>query len=297
MMQSSLNLNQKRIGLWGKIQAFWTLIKSKQTYLLVLTGWAGFASAACPFTNWQTSLAVVGSLFLAVAGSTVLNMIFDRDIDAKMNRTANRPLPTGIVSLTEAIVFGVTISVLGIGWAFWLNPLYGLIVMGGLFIDVWVYTVLLKRRTPYSIVLGGISGGMPILAGRTLGLGSIDLIGVLLALAILLWIPTHIMTFSMKYADDYKAAGIPTFPSVYGEHTTRVILAWSTALAGLVMVLVAHLLGMAGHYLFALITFSLALATMAGASVAKPSPKLNFSLFKAASAYMMGAMLLIALAV
>jgi hypothetical protein len=92
-------------------------------------------------------------------------------------------------------------------------------------LDVLVYTIWLKRRTPYSILFGGISGGMPILAGRVLATGQLDAIGVLLAAAILLWIPTHIMTFHIKYQQDYASAGVPTFPSVHGISVTRTLIA------------------------------------------------------------------------
>jgi len=284
-------------GIRNKLLAYWALTKSKQSFLLLITGWAGFSSAKCPVTGWEIMLGMLGSLYLAICGSTILNMVVDSDIDAKMERTCKRPLPTGLINQREAMGLGLLFALLGIGWAFSLSIWYGWVVLTGLLIDVVVYSIMLKRSTPYSIIIGGVSGGMPILAGRTLGLGSIDLIGVLLALAILLWIPTHIMTFSLKYAQDYQRAEIPTFPSVYGDKLTRHILAWSTALAGLDMALAAYLIGMKGYYLLALITLGIGLAGFAAITVVRPSPKLNFRLFKAASTYMLGAMLLIALAV
>ena len=293
----TLKIQCSKPGLLDKLSAYWTLTKGKQSFLLLITGWAGFSSAKCPVTGWEMMLGMLGSLFLAICGSTVLNMVVDSDIDVKMARTSKRPLATGVVSLREGLGLGLILSLVGIGWAFTLSSLYGWIVLGGLLIDVVVYSIMLKRRTPYSILWGGVSGGMPILAGRALGLGSIDLIGVLLALAILLWIPTHIMTFSMKYAEDYRNAGIPTFPSVYGEKTTRLVLAWSTALAGIDMMIAAYLLGMQGYYLVALAVLGIALIGFAAVSVVRPSAKLNFRLFKAASTYMLGAMLLIALAI
>ena len=91
-------------------------------------------------------------------------------------------------------------------------PIYGAIVFAGLFFDVVVYTIWLKRRTPYSIIIGGLAGGMPVLAGRTLAVGQIDTVGVMLALGVLFWIPTHIMTFSMRHFDDYRTAGRADLP-------------------------------------------------------------------------------------
>jgi len=277
----------------AKLRLYWPLTKSLQTGLLLSTGLTGFMSARCPVMHWMMLLALAGSLFLAISGSTVLNMWRDRDIDAKIKRTANRPIPSGRVSPNAALRLGLILSVLGVGWAMLLSPLYGLIVFAGLFLDVVVYTFWLKRRTPWAIVWGGVSGGMPILAGRALGIGQIDWIGILLALAVLLWIPTHIMTFSMRYHDDYRRAGIPTFPSVYGFQTTRVIIATSSLAAALAIGLAALGLGTAWGYLRLLVVLSGGLLALAIGSLARPSERVNFGLFKYASLYMLSTMLLL----
>ncbi|RLD74771.1 MAG: hypothetical protein DRJ10_16480, partial [Bacteroidetes bacterium] len=162
-----------------KIKAYWKLIKSLQTLLLLLTGVTGFISSRCPYTSWDLTLLMVISLFLAISGTTVFNMVFDRDIDAKMKRTQKRPLPMGEISSKEAIIFGLILTIVGLAIAFYLSILYGIIVLAGLFIDFIVYTVWLKRLSAWSILWGGISGGMPILAGRVLGVGEVDIIGIL----------------------------------------------------------------------------------------------------------------------
>jgi len=232
------------------------------------------------------------SLFLAISGSTVLNMWWDRDIDAKMGRTKKRPLSTGELGKNEALRLGLILSLLGVGMAVAMDALYGLVVFGGLFFDVVIYTIWLKRKTCWGIVWGGVSGGMPILAGRVLGFGSIDWIGIVLLLGILFWIPTHILTFSMKYFDDYKAAGIPTFPSTYGFGVTRVTIAVSSIFAALAMGVAAWGIGMTIGYFRILVVLSLGLLTLAAISVFKPTERLNFGLFKYASAYMLSSMLL-----
>jgi len=127
-----------------KFRLYWPLIKSLQTALLLTTGLAGYMSARCPIFNIWTILGMAGSLFLAISGSTVLNMWYDRDIDAKMSRTLNRPLPAGVIQPQEALFFGLTISILGVGWALAMNVLFGAIVFAGLFFDVVVYTVWLR---------------------------------------------------------------------------------------------------------------------------------------------------------
>jgi len=279
----------------AKFRTYWPLIKSLQTALLLITGLAGYMSARCPVFNTWTLLGLTGSLFLAISGSTVLNMWYDRDIDAKMPRTAKRPLPVGKITPKAALRFGLIISTLGVAWALAMNLLYGAVVFAGLFFDVVVYTIWLKRRTAWSIVWGGISGAMPIVAGRALGMGAIDWIGIALGLGILFWIPTHILTFSMRYYEDYKAAGVPTFPSTYGFTTTRAIIAVSSVLAAIAMGAAAYGIGMTVGYLRLMAVLSGGLFVLAAITMIKPSERANFGLFKYASVYMLGSMLLMTL--
>lgn len=272
---------------------YWPLFKSLQTTLLLLTGVSGYLSARPEETSPVRLLSVVGSLFLAIGGSTVLNMWYDRDIDAIMKRTCTRPLAAQRISPEEALALGVILSGLGVGWSLWIAPLYGAVVFAGWFFDVIVYTIWLKRRTAWSIVWGGISGGMPVLAGRALAIGRIDLVGVTLTLAILFWIPTHILTFNMRYHQDYQAARIPTFVSVYGFHATRIIIAASSIMAALAMGLASYWVGTSTSGLRLLAVLGTGLLVLALSSTASASDRLNFSLFKYASIYMMGAMLLL----
>lgn len=278
-----------------KFHLYWPLTKPLQTSLLLFTGLAGYMSARCPILHVGTLLSVAGSLFLAIAGSTVLNMWWDRDIDAQMGRTQKRPTSAGLVTGNEALRLGLILSILGVGWAMALNALYGLIVFAGLFFDVVVYSMWLKRRTCWGIVWGGISGAMPILAGRALGLGSVDWIGLTLALGILFWIPTHTLTFSMKFAKDYAAARVPTFPSTYGLGVTRATIAISSVFAALMMVIAGYGIGVAWGFLRLLGVLSAGLLLLAIAMTFRPSDRVNFGLFKYASVYMLASMLLLVL--
>jgi len=280
--------------IWIKVKHYWPLVKSLQTALLTVTGIAGYMSARCPFTHWTTMAGLIASLLLSISGSTVLNMWYDRDIDSVMNRTHHRPIASGIVSVREAMLLGLLLSAAGVSLAMLLSPLYGLVIFAGIFFDVIVYTILLKRRTCWSIVWGGIAGGMPILAGRALGMGYVDGIGILLALAVLFWIPTHILTFSMRYREDYAAARIPTFPSTYGDQATRSIIAIASILAAGMMGTAAVLIGIKQGSLHLLGILSGGLMIMAVLMLIKPSSRINFHLFKYASVYMLASMLLLA---
>jgi heme o synthase len=281
----------------SKFGMFWSLTKPSQSGLLLATGLAGYMSARCPVFNISTILQLSVSLFLAIAGSTILNMWWDRDIDAKMGRTQKRVTSKGLLSDKEVLTVGMLTSVIGIGWALLMDPLYGLVVFAGWFFDVVVYSMWLKRRTCWSIVWGGISGAMPILAGRALGLESIDWIGIMLALGILLWIPTHTLTFSMKFQKDYADAGVPTFPSTYGLAATRATIGISSVLAAAAMVTASVGIGMDWGFLRLLGVLSAGMLVLAVSITFKPTERVNFGLFKYASVYMLAAMILVVLEV
>lgn len=280
-------------GFTNKLRSYWPLIKSLQTGLLVFTGLAGYMSARCPVYNLPTMLGVLVSLTAAIGGSTILNMWWDRDIDAKMRRTCNRPLAAGKIPAAEALKLGLALSIIGVALAVSLDWLYGLIIFAGLFFDVVVYTIWLKRNTCWSIVWGGISGGMPILAGRVLATGGVDWIGVLLAVGILFWIPTHILTFSLRYSADYEAAGVPTFPSTYGAGFTRTIIAVSSILAALAMGAAAFGIGISWGFFRLLGVLSAGLFLMAIVEMFRPSDRGSFGLFKYASIYMLSSMIVV----
>ncbi len=275
------------------LQTYWALLKGPQTGLLVLTGLAGFASGRCPVLNWQTLLALAGSLFLAVSGSTMLNMAYDADVDACMRRTARRPIPSGRISRSQAAGLGILLTVLGVTWAFTLLPLAGWVVLAGATIDVLVYTMWLKRRTALSIVFGGLAGGMPALAGRTLAVGWPDGPGWLLALAVLLWIPTHILSIQLRYEADYRAARVPTSPERYGPGATRRVIVVSSAGAALAMTGAALGIGMAWGYLGLLLVLSVGLLCLAALGVWRQSSRGDFAVFKYASLFMLCAMLIV----
>ncbi len=279
----------------SKIRLYWPLVKSLQTGLLLATGLAGYMSARCPVMHWYDFLGLGFSLSMAIAGSTILNMWHDRDIDAVMKRTHNRPLADGRIRPTEALRLGLSLAVLGVGFAVAIDARYGLIVFAGFFFDVVVYTFWLKRRTCWSILWGGIAGGMPILAGRLFGLGTIDVTGLLLSVAVLFWIPTHILTFSMRYYADYQAARIPTFPSRYGFATTRTVIAVSSLMAALSIGAAAVLIGMQWGFVRLMVVLSCGLLLLAVASIFHPSERINFGLFKYASLYMLSTMILLSI--
>ena len=276
------------------IRLYWPLIKSLQTGLLLSTGIAGYLSSRPPFSI-SLLLGLIVTLFLAISGSTIMNMWYDRDIDARMKRTHMRPAASGELKQQEVFLVGITISIVGIGAAIWINGLYGSVVFAGWFFDVIVYTVWLKRRTCWSILWGGISGAMPILSGRVLAVHSIELVGILLALSILFWIPTHTLTYSMKFRKDYQNAGVPTFPATYGDTFTRATIAFSSILAAIAIGWASVLIGLNAGLLSLIAVLTAVMLILAFATLHIHTDKMNFMLFRYASLYMLSAMIILSI--
>ncbi len=270
------------------------LIKGRQTALLVITGLAGYLSVyPFPFNIWRL-FDLIGTLFLTISGSTIINMWFDRDIDAKMLRTCHRPLATGQVKANASLFLGLALLALGIGWSLSLSVLYTSIALAGIFFEVFIYTFWLKRRTAWSVLLGGLAGGMPILGGRVLAMGEVDRFGLLLALVVLLWIPTHNLSFAILRLDDYQRAGVPTFPSVYGSGATYRLIAFSSILLAIIMTIFLISMELAPIALYVLIGFQVGLAGLALMAWFRSSAKLSASLFRYATIYLFCCMFVLA---
>ena len=275
---------------------YWPLIKSRQTFLLTLTGVAGYLYLRPTPVDWGRFAGLVGSMLVTIGGCTIINMVFDRDIDRKMARTRQRPLATAQVNVRAAASVGGTLIFLGLLWALRLSVLYFGLALAGAGLDVFVYTVWLKRRSAWSIFWGGLSGGIPILAGRALVAGRVDLTGLLLALAIVCWIPSHNLTLGMLHSEDYLNAGVPTFLNVYGLATTRATVAFSSLLSVILMAAAFVRLNPSLAIFAILGVSSLGLVGLAFFVWARSFQPAVGALYKYSSFYMLAAMLLLLLA-
>jgi len=275
------------------IRFYIQLIKTPQTGLLVLTAIAGYRSAANNEYSFIIVLLAMIGLLLVVSGTTAINMVFDHDIDTIMLRTKKRPLPTGNLSEFDATMFGIVLIAIGMAINLYISVIFAIVVFFGLFFDLVIYTFWLKRKSPWSILFGGIAGGMPILAGRVLAIGYIDWVGTILGLSILLWIPTHILSLTMNHAHDYKLAGVPTFPNVFGFKSTRNLIAISNIVAAGLMLIAFYLLNVSQSGMYILRISIIILLIFSIRMVASPSRKSNFVMFRYASIFMGIAMLIL----
>ncbi|MFC1671240.1 heme o synthase [Spirochaetota bacterium] len=270
------------------------LIKVPQTGLLLFTGFAGYMSSVKNIDSLLLTNSLVG-LLLVISGTTALNMVFDKDIDHIMARTKKRPIPKKKVSPKAATIFGIILIVGGSILNYRISIPFLIVVLAGTFFDLVIYTIWLKRRSPWSIVFGGLAGGMPILAGRVLAIGNVDLIGLLLACSIVMWIPTHILTLAMNYSDDYHLAGVPTFPNVFGFIKARYFIAVSNILSAVIFISIFILLNIEPVGFYISLAGSLLLLILSFKMIIQTDEKSNKLLFKYASIYMFVLMLILVL--
>ncbi len=287
------------LDLKNMLSLFGELIKAKQTILLLYTGVLSYLITAFSLVieiNWLNLLSLVISLYLTVSGTTVLNMYIDRDIDAIMERTKDRPLPSGKVTTSTVLTIGTVLTVTGIVLAFLtLNWLTALIIFLGFFFDIVIYSILLKRRTKYSIIFGGIAGGLPAWAGRTAIMGSLDWIGFLFLIFILAWIPVHILTIALipKNYKGYKDAGIPMWPIVSSRTQTMRVITIGALISSLALYEAARILGANAIIRIIWGVCCLIILVLVIKNLIKPSNKLTFLIFKIASLYMILGFLLL----
>jgi protoheme IX farnesyltransferase len=191
---------------------------------------------------WLILATLVGGV-LAAGSANTLNCYLDRDIDARMHRTENRPLVTGVISPRAAVVFGVVLGVASFLWlgllVNWLSAWLG---FGAIALYVGFYTMVLKRRTSQNIVWGGVAGCMPVLIGWSAVSNSLDWPALVLFLVVFFWTPPHYWPLSMRFKEDYANAGVPMLPVVAEDIAVgRQVVAytWATVLVSLALVPVA----------------------------------------------------------
>jgi protoheme IX farnesyltransferase len=239
------------------------LTKPRITMLVSLTAAVGFVMAGGSGGAAALAAAVIGTALVA-AGSATLNMLLEREVDGRMQRTRRRPLPAGRLRPSDALILGAVLTLLGLAELYWLaHPLAALVALVTWFSYLFIYTPL-KTRTSLSTLVGAVPGALPPVIGWAAARGSLDAGAYVLFAIVFLWQIPHFLAIAWLYRDDYALGGLPMLPVIDREgHTTgRQILANSVAL-GLVAI-VPTAAGMAGRlYLAGALLLSLA---MIGAS-------------------------------
>jgi protoheme IX farnesyltransferase len=196
------------------------LTKPKVQSLLLLTTITTMEVAGSPSVS-RIALTCLGG-YLSAGGAGAVNHYWDRDIDAQMSRTANRPIPAGRIAPRAALVFGFALSALSFALlSLTVNVLAASLALGGFVGYVGVYTIWLKRRTPQNIVIGGAAGAIPPLVGWAATTGSLSWTAVYLFAIVFYWTPPHFWALSLLMKDEYEKVGVPMMPVVRGERETR----------------------------------------------------------------------------
>ncbi|MFF9777119.1 heme o synthase [Streptomyces sp. NPDC013978] len=225
---TSSSRGQRPIG--ARVMAFVALTKPRIIELLLITTVPVMFLAEQGVPDLWLVLATCVGGYLSAGGANALNMYIDRDIDALMERTSQRPLVTGMVTPREGLVFGITLAVVSTAWfGVLVNWLSAWLSLGALLFYVVVYTMILKRRTSQNIVWGGIAGCMPVLIGWSAVTNSMSWAAVILFLVIFFWTPPHYWPLSMKVKDDYARVGVPMLPVVASNKVVAkqiVIYSW-----------------------------------------------------------------------
>src|SRR6478736_369411 len=196
------------------------LTKPKVQSLLLLTTVATMYVAGDP-SPLLVLLTCIGG-YLSAGGAGAVNHWFDRDIDAQMSRTAGRPVPSGRVAPRAALLYGCTLAALSVvELSVAVNPLAAALSFSGFVGYVFVYTVLLKRRTPQNIVIGGAAGAVPPLVGWAAVTGSVSGTAVILFFIVFFWTPPHFWALSLLMKQEYEKVDVPMLPVVRGEEETR----------------------------------------------------------------------------
>ena len=264
------------------------LCKPRVVALIVFTAVVGMFLATTALPPLSALVFGTAGIWLAASSAAAINHVLDARIDGQMDRTRNRPLPTGHISERQAIAFAVLLGAASmLVLAGLVNPLTAVLTFGSLIGYAIIYTVFLKRATPQNIVIGGAAGAAPPVLGWAAVTNSIDPHALLLFLIIFVWTPPHFWALAIARRDDYARVGIPMLPVTHGIPFTRLYILLYTILLVLVTVL-PWLTGMSGvFYLFGALALGAGFLYYALAMKISERPDLPMKTFNYSITYLM----------
>jgi protoheme IX farnesyltransferase len=243
MVTSEIGLEKSQALAW---RSYYELTKPRVVALILFTALVGMLMATPGPVPWQPLLFGLLGIGLAAAAGAALNHVVDQNIDARMRRTRDRPLPTGRLDTPHALAFALLLSAVSVVTLTTLvNTVTAVLTFAAFLGYGVVYTVWLKRRTPQNIVWGGLAGAMPPLLGWTTVTGEVHVHALLLVLLIFVWTPPHFWALAIKRRDEYARAGVPMLPVTHGvAFTKQQVLLYTLMLA--VVSLMPFRAGMSG---------------------------------------------------
>jgi protoheme IX farnesyltransferase len=273
----------------NQIKNYYELTKPKIWYLLVFTAFGAAISASWLFDipiSLATWILLLGAVAAGSAAADTLTGYNDRDIDAVMERTKDRPIPSGRISPRNALIFGLVLASISLIFSFLINVWAFLLMAFGLFDNIIVYSKWLKRTSRYNIIWGGFSGGAPALIGYVAVTFQHIEIGFVMAGLVFFWIPTHIWSLALHVKEDYKKANVPMLPVVSSETKSVRIIAVTTLMMVVFSVLPFFFNQFGLIYLATATIFGIVMLVLSIWLLVKPSEKASWLVFKFSSPYL-----------
>lgn len=277
---------------WGDVICdYLTLCKPRVVLLMLVTAWVGMAlSITANHQVFSVSIFIIttAGIGLCSAGAAVFNHLIDQEWDAKMQRTQHRPLVQLRISPLCALIFAVSLSILGFGLLlFWINPLTAGLTLCAYMGYAWVYSIGLKHRTPQNIVIGGLAGALPPLLGWVAVSGQVQALAWLPVMIIFAWTPPHFWALAIARKSDYQKAQVPMLPLTHGiPYTTLQMMLYSVLLW--VLSLLPTLTGLSGlYYFYAALILGFLFLIQVIRLHQNPSPALGMQTFRFSILYLL----------
>lgn len=273
----------------SKFKLYLTYTKPRVWILLVFVSGIGAVMAATSLDLSTVSfiiLAVVATVLGSAGAESVTNYI-DKDIDSKMLRTSGRPLPKGNILPKDGLRLGyVLVSLSVVLLLIFSRYISAVFMMLGIFDNVFIYSYLLKRRSPWSIVLGGFSGGFPVLIGWYAVTARFSILPWFLFALVVVWIPIHVWSIAYRYKEEYQNAKVPMLPAVYPDRISAICIS-ASAFVLIVVSIIPLIVGRQSMYfLLALVILSLPLVALSISFMLHPSKDRSYQLFKYSNPYL-----------
>ena len=276
------------MGARQRVGAYVRLTKPRVVELLLVTTVPSMVLAQQGWPSTWLVIAVVFGGALAAGGANTINSYIERDRDKLMKRTADRPIPTGIIAPTHALVFGVTLNIIAfLVIAAVANLLAALLTMSATLFYVFVYTIWLKPRTQQNIVIGGAAGAVPVLVGWASVTGHVAAAAWVMFAIIFTWTPAHFWALAMKYRDDYAAADFPMLSVLRSPRETAQQISVYAVFTAAVTLLLGVATEVGPVYVVSAIVLGLAFILRALRLIKRPDPNLAIKFFAFSNVYLM----------
>lgn len=261
------------------------LVITAVTSMLAATRFDGTPNTAWDISGWKLLFLIISGS-LSSMGASAINQFYDKNIDNLMGRTAKRPIPSGRLRANNVLIYGLALCVISVVLAwFTLNPMATFMIGLGIFFYVVIYTILLKRRTVWNIVIGGFAGSAAAMAGWATTTNSIDVLGFLVGWIVFMWTPPHFWCLAIKQREEYSKAKVPMLPVIYGNQVTAKYIFINS------LILIPYSLSL---YFFGLGVLYLGVAAVSGSLMTlyhykllkNPTPELAWKAYKVTAPYL-----------